>query len=121
MIDISIDVLKALGEDPVLLNLTEGKNKTWQFVIPQGVDPPFIRIAEINNYNDNFADDNEVSSAISYQIDMWDKSGKHNEIANEIERIMKSLGFSRYYSVPTWDTEVLSVRKIMRFRTTKMI
>jgi hypothetical protein len=115
MIDLMPDILQALGTDPTLLSLCGG-NKVYQYTIPQDSIVPYIRIADLNNLDDNFADNDAISSELLYQVDVWDNSG---QLIGNVDQIMKSLGFARYYLTGDWDKDVLAVRKTARYRITK--
>lgn len=56
---------------------------------------PRLIYQELLNIGSEFADDDEVMSEIHFQIDIWTKNQSTSQLAKEVNRVMKSVGFFR--------------------------
>ncbi|UOQ93414.1 hypothetical protein MUO14_24105 [Halobacillus shinanisalinarum] len=116
MIDLTIPVYQALKDNAYIkANVTGGVH---QYTIASGKSPPYIRIAELNNYDSQFHDNSPYASALRFQIDIWTPYNPH-PIAVEVDKTMKAMGFSRTSANPQWDDTLKGFRKIMRYQTVK--
>ncbi|MBP1044846.1 hypothetical protein I6N96_01035 [Enterococcus sp. BWM-S5] len=61
---------------------------------------PAIAIYELENIPGMFADDQEETSVVTFQISLFSKDGSHGNIQNFIDGKMKHLGFLRVVSSP---------------------
>lgn len=61
---------------------------------------PAIAIYEIENEPDKYADDEEETSLLTFQITLFSKDGSHGEVQNFIDSKMKYLGFTRVTKAP---------------------
>jgi hypothetical protein len=96
--DIKANVLALLRADSPLTTLI-GRDKDNTFKIYQLSAPyadafPRITFFEVVNQDDEFADDEVVSSLVVVQIDVWSK-GSTSAISKEVDRIMKADGWAR--------------------------
>lgn len=97
MINIKPKIIKALDENQALTSLLGGP-WIYQIKVPSNDADRFPRITyfEINNTDDDYADDDALSSRISLQISIWTKkSADLMPIAQEVDKTMRGLGFVR--------------------------
>jgi len=59
---------------------------------------PYLTFVEIMNMPEMFSDDEETESSITVRIDLWNTSSL-SVIASHVDRIMKSIGFGRNWSI----------------------
>lgn len=77
---------------------------------------PAISYYEMDNSISSKADDNEYSSNIAIQVDIWAKSsGKCSSLASEVNSKMEELGFERTLAVDLCEKETNIYHKTMRF------
>lgn len=104
------DLLALLGKDRF------GNDPIYQL---RAADPekfPRITFFEVDNRDRDFADDRSIASLVVVQIDVWSK-GSTSVIAGQVDKTMKSLGFTRSSSPDFYEEETKIFHKAMRFRT----
>jgi hypothetical protein len=82
---------------------------------------PRIVYTEINNADDSFADNQAITSEVRFQISIFTNEStvsKETPIAKEVDKVMKSLGYSRYSSVDLYEEDVGVYHKAMRYQKT---
>lgn len=80
---------------------------------------PRIVYTEINNADDSFADNQVITSEVRFQISIFTNEStvsKETPIAKEVDKVMKSLGYSRYSSVDLYEEDVSVYHKAMRYQ-----
>jgi hypothetical protein len=80
---------------------------------------PRIVYTEINNADDSFADNQAITSEVRFQISIFTNEStvsKETPIAKEVDKVMKSLGYSRYSSVDLYEEDVGVYHKAMRYQ-----
>jgi len=117
MIDIKPVILSALENDAKIVEQLGGLN-IYQLTTPKQY--PSITFFEYDNIDSNYADDEATASRFYIQIDVWDKRPR-DDIAIEVNRVMKSLGFSRASSIDLFEADTAICHKAMRFKATKLI
>ncbi|MGG3800461.1 tail completion protein gp17 [Metabacillus fastidiosus] len=79
---------------------------------------PRIVYTELNNADDSFVDNQAISSEVRFQISIFTNDAtvsKETPIAKEVDKTMKTLGYSRYSSVDLLeDSQVF--HKAMRYQ-----
>ncbi len=115
MISIKSQVLNALKANSQLAALLSGPHIYFQ-VAPDAKQFPRITFFEMTNIGSVFADDTEIASDISLQIDVWSK-GNTTDIALEVDRTMKSLAFARDTAADLYEDDTGIYHKAMRFST----
>jgi hypothetical protein len=92
-------------------------------VAPNAKEFPRITFFELDNSGNEYADDAEYNSSIVFQIDIWnqDKNGvmRNPDIADAVDRILKTLGFERSFSHDFYEDDTKVYHTVMRFSTTK--
>ncbi|MED0649756.1 DUF3168 domain-containing protein [Aeribacillus pallidus] len=80
---------------------------------------PRIVFTEINNADDSFADNKAITSEARFQISIFTNEStvsKETPIAKEVDKAMKSLGYSRYSSVSLYEEDEKVFHKAMRYQ-----
>lgn len=114
MIHLKDDVYSALTNNQALFNLVDGR------IYPQtgtGVYP-CITFFEMDNFDNRYADDDPYASRILFQVDVWSK-GSTTAMAQEVDKTMKSLGFTRGSSADLYEDDVKLYHKAMRYKISK--
>ncbi|MED0676985.1 DUF3168 domain-containing protein [Aneurinibacillus thermoaerophilus] len=119
MINLKPKILQALESNQALVSLLGGK-RIYQLVAPKPDEFPRVVFYEIDNKDGKFADDEAISSDIKIQVSVFSK-GSTSAIAQEVDRTMKSLGFSRYASTDLYEEDTKVFHKPMRYKTSVMI
>lgn len=115
--DVKSAMLKSLDENTALKNLCTGgfhNRKAKDIKVF-----PRIVYMELLNADDSYADDQAVSSTIKFQISIFTNGAtvtKETSIAKEVDKTMKSLGFSRYFSTDLYEEDEDVYHKVMRYR-----
>lgn len=77
---------------------------------------PAISIFEYENEPEMYADDDEETSMISFQVTLFSKDGSHNKVQNLIHKKMKELGFLRVAKVPLlFDSETNVSQRVLLY------
>ncbi|WP_366533563.1 hypothetical protein ACOJIU_17835 (plasmid) [Carnobacterium maltaromaticum] len=67
---------------------------------------PAIAVYELENDPEMYADDEEQTSFLTFQISLFSKDGSHGAVQNLIDEKMKELGFIRGTKIPLlFDTD----------------
>ena len=74
----------------------------------------YITVTEYNNSGSLYADDDEISTRISVQVDLYSK-GNYDEVTKRIKDLLKPAGFrkSGEHELYEYDTEYY--HKVLRF------
>jgi uridylate kinase len=120
MINVKTEVLQALESNQVLISLLENESRIYQHTVPEDDATKYPRITffEMENMDNNFADDTAISSDIYLQIDVWSK-GSTTKIAQEVDKTLKQLQFSRTSATDLYENDTAIFHKAMRYRTIK--
>ncbi len=110
----------------VLSKLKEISNVEVSYFYPQkwtNLDSkPAISYYEMDNSMASNADDEEFSSNIAMQIDIWAKSpSKCSELAIEVNTKMVELGFERTLAMDLYEQETKIYHKTMRFEKEEIL
>jgi hypothetical protein len=76
---------------------------------------PVISYFEVNNIGSLFADDVEIGSSLTYQVDIWGNSSL-TSYANSVNTAMTGLNFVRTLSQDLYEQDTKIYHKVMRFR-----
>ncbi|GAB6174505.1 hypothetical protein JCM15765_39830 [Paradesulfitobacterium aromaticivorans] len=116
MISVKSQVLSALKVNSQLIALLGGEAIYFQ-IAPDAKQFPRITFFEMSNIGSVFADDTEMASDITLQIDVWCK-GNTTDISLEVARTMKGLGFARDSATDLYEDDTGVYHKVLRFSTT---
>lgn len=61
---------------------------------------PAIAVYEIENDPEKYADDEEETSILTFQISLFSKDGSHAKVQNHIDKAIKNRGFIRVAKIP---------------------
>lgn len=87
----------------------------YEMVLTSDSETPCISYMEINNYISTYADKLEYSK-INYQIKVWANDiGTIQTYANEIDRVLRPLGWVRISSGELYDNQSSMIQKIMTY------
>ncbi|MBT2614125.1 MULTISPECIES: hypothetical protein [unclassified Bacillus (in: firmicutes)] len=108
-------------EFPVISSLEAGLSdlvgdKVFRWFVPQesSGDYPYIRVAELDNTDEDYRDNKAVASDIAIQVDLWTKSDP-NIVQNRIDQVMKSLHFKRMGVASFYEENTGAMRKMIRY------
>lgn len=110
----------------ILKKLQEISNVEVSYFYPQkwnNLDKkPAISYYEMDNSMHSKADDEEYSSNIAIQIDIWTKSpNKCSELAIQVNEKMEDLEFERTLAVDLFEQETKIYHKTMRFEKIEIL
>lgn len=96
MINIKSVIVSALKNDALLISLLEDEQRIYHTGSVQEAKLPCVTYFELDNDVLEKGDETELASKVTYQFDIWQKSGSStSEIALAVDRIMTSLGGTR--------------------------
>lgn len=120
MIDLSPLVLSTLEASAAIVAIVgrdaDGNIRIYEHTTPYSEDFPRITFFEMTNFDSSFADDEDIESRISYQVDIWSK-GATATLANEVDLAMKTAGFARTSSIDLYEDDVQVYHKGLRYTT----
>lgn len=110
----------------VLSKLKEISNVEVSYFYPQkwtNLDKkPAISYYEMDNSVSSKADDNEYSSNIAIQIDIWAKSpSKCSELFIQVNKKMEELDFERTLATDLFEQETIIYHKTIRFEKEEIL
>jgi hypothetical protein len=116
MINLKPTILQALQNDAALISLLAGQH-IYQLMAPNATEFPRIVFWEYDNIGGTYADDVEADSEVYIQIDIACRDQSTSAIAQEVDKVMKSIGFFRNASTDQYndnnDTQIYE--KHMRY------
>lgn len=118
MIDFKPKITQALRSNAELVSLLGGK-KVWAQVAPAETNKPYITFFEITNFDKWFVDDLARASEIHMQVDVWSPSNT-GAIASEVDKTMKSIGFTRSGSADLYEQDTKTYHKVLRYKIISM-
>lgn len=80
--------------------------------------PPYVTYTFIDEYGAEFAENEEIATNYSIQIDIFSK-GDYTELENKIKQIMKSNDFYRTSAFAFYEDDTGLYHKVIRFFYTK--
>ncbi|PHA00941.1 hypothetical protein COE51_06420 [Bacillus pseudomycoides] len=116
MRDLNKEILQALGNNQELVSLLGGK-RIGHLIFTGDKNNPYITFSEVNNQDGDFADDQAYNSDLLYQIDIWSKNPITIKYKKEVDRVMKSIGFSRFSTADLYEEDTKIYHYGMRYRT----
>lgn len=108
----------------ILKKLKETSADDVSFFYPQKwtKGKKLISYYELDNSEASQADDEEYSSNISIQVDVWcDTSNECSKLAIEVNKKMKELGFTRTLALDLFEEGAIKHHKTMRFEKEEII
>lgn len=87
--------------------------------ISSGMTPssvfPAIVVYTVFNTDGDFADDEAYSSKLRYQITLFSESAIPKTIVNEVDDLIKSIGFTRNNCYPLYDDSTKKYQTVMLY------
>lgn len=120
MIDIKPVVLQALESNQALVDLIgqdrDGLVRIYQRgTVPYADEFPRITFFEYVNYDNEFADDEEIGSLIAVQVDIWHMVST-TAIAKAVDKAMKAAGFRRTSAADLYEDDTKVFHKGLRYQ-----
>lgn len=75
---------------------------------------PNITFSFINENGEVFADDSEIETRITCQVDVWSEDD-YTDIVDQVKSKMKEIGFYRISAYDSYEKDVNIYHKILRF------
>lgn len=82
---------------------------------PDFLNLPVGSYFEVDNFGNLFADDQEIGSEITFQIDLWGKTSL-TSYALAVDAVMTGLDFVRITSQDLFETDTKIMHKSLRYR-----
>ncbi|CVM29989.1 conserved structural protein%2C putative [Streptococcus pneumoniae] len=79
---------------------------------------PRVVFSEITNKDQEYRDNQAAASEVRFQLSIFSKSDTRThetEIAKQLDRLMKDLGYGRYDSVDLYETDTKIFHRGMRY------
>ncbi|MBA4544373.1 DUF3168 domain-containing protein [Thermoactinomyces daqus] len=115
MINLKPLVVSALESNQALISLLGGP-RIYFMVAPDAEEFPRITYYELNNTDEDYADDDPISSTISFQISIWTKDpAQISPIALEVDQSMGNAGFYRTFTTDLFEEDTRVFHKPMRY------
>lgn len=112
MIDMEVPVISTLETD--LSDLVGNKIFRWFVPKESSSDYPYIRVAELDNTDEDYRDNKAVASDIAIQVDLWTKDNP-NMLQNRIDQVMKAFRFKRIGVSSFYEENTGAMRKMLRY------
>lgn len=119
MITMKSAIKTALTSDTTLTEKLGG-SRVYAVKAPNADEYPRITFFEITNFDANYADDAAYSSRMVYQMDIWSKENP-DPVAVEVDRVMKSIGFSRAGGADFYEDDTQVFHRALRYGITKEV
>ncbi|EOO28617.1 hypothetical protein IIU_05735 [Bacillus cereus VD133] len=116
MRDLHKEIKQALENNQELVQLLGGK-RIGRLFFDGDKKSPYITFSEVNNQDGDFVDDEVYTSVLLYQIDIWSKKPIAMQCKKEVDKVMKSLGFTRFSTADLYEPDTGIHHYGMRYRT----
>ncbi|OAB48460.1 tail completion protein gp17 [Paenibacillus antarcticus] len=117
LIDLKPTITQALRNNSALVLLLGGKY-VWPEVSPDALKLTYITFFELVNFDKLYASDVALNSEIHFQVDIW-TPGNTGPIAQEVNKTMEEIGFTRSGSNDLFEKETKTYHKVLRYKTIK--
>jgi hypothetical protein len=108
-------IVSALESNQALISLLGGP-RIYFMMAPDAEEFPRITYFELNNTDEDYADDDPISSRVSFQISIWTKDpAQISPLAQEVDRTMTEVGFYRTFTTDLFEADTLVYHKPMRY------
>lgn len=122
LIDLEPVILSALRNDTELIALlgkdSKGTTKVYPLSAPD-IFLPRVTFFELTNFDNNYAGDKAVSSAIHFHIDVWHNSNP-SKISLAVNRVMESIGFVRSGTQSLYESDTKIYHRVLRYKKTQL-
>jgi hypothetical protein len=100
--------------NPMILNTLKPLNVPVSFQTYTGTALTYITFFEFNQTPAFHADDEEIQSNHSIQIDIWSK-GDYIELVKQVKTEMNKVGFKRTFETELYESDTKIYHKVLRF------
>ena len=110
------ELFKALRTDAELASLSIGG--FHNLVADSDADFPRVVYSELNNRPTGYANNNETKATVNFQVSIFTDSQTvmhETPMTKSVDRIMKSLEYSKYDSQPLYETDTKLYHKALRY------
>ncbi|MEC2869311.1 MULTISPECIES: tail completion protein gp17 [Bacillus cereus group] len=119
MRNLNKDVFDVLRTDAVIKSELGGEF-VYQFVKGNDNTPIWITFSELNISPGLYAENEEKTSNVMYQVDIWSMSPIKTQLKNAVQAAMKKLSFQRLSTYPDYEMDTKIYRYGFRFITEAM-
>ncbi|CUB50675.1 hypothetical protein BN2127_JRS10_00192 [Bacillus subtilis] len=116
MRNLNKDVFDVLRTDAVIKSELGGEF-VYQFVKGNDNTPIWITFSELNISPGVYAENEEKTSNVMYQVDIWSMSPIKTQLKNAVQAAMKKLSFQRLSTYPDYEMDTKIYRYGFRFIT----
>lgn len=107
--------------EDILLNSAEIQALVSDRVYEKGIqeeisDYPYIVYGELTNNYGLVGDNKPINEIITVQIDIIQKGKSTFKVANEVDKVLFSNGYKRFYCSPSLELDNNINKKVLRFR-----
>ena len=104
----------------MVIDALSGLNVPVAFLKYTGTAKPYITFFFYNERGEVFAENEEVATRYSLQVDVW-SSGNYTALVNQVKDALKSVGFSRIDAKDLYEDDTKIYHKAMFFRYTDIV
>ncbi|GAB6600627.1 hypothetical protein bcgnr5379_25670 [Bacillus cereus] len=116
MKNLNKDVFDVLRTD-VIIKSELGGEFIYQFVKGNDNTDIWITFSELNISPGVYAENEEQTSNVMYQVDIWSMSPIKTRLKNAVQAAMKKLSFQRFSTFPDYEMDTRIYRYGFRFLT----
>ncbi|WP_144499251.1 DUF3168 domain-containing protein [Bacillus sp. FDAARGOS_235] len=116
MRNLNKEVFEVLRTDPLIQNELNGEF-IYQFVKGNDNTPIWITFSELNSSPGVYAENEEKTTKVMYQVDIWAMSPIKMQLKNAVQAAMKKLSFQRVSTFPNYEMDTKIYRYGFRFLT----
>lgn len=98
----------------IILNALKDVGVPVSFQTYSGTATTYITFFEYNQYPNLVADDEEIRTNHSIQVDIW-SNGNYFALADKVKAALKAADFVRTFETDLYETETKTYHKVMRF------
>ncbi|GLY09598.1 tail completion protein gp17 [Pseudobacillus badius] len=85
-----------------------------------GFATTYITFFFYNEFGSEFADDEEIATDYSLQVDIWSKGG-YTALTEKIKAALKEIGYRRSFASDFYEKDTKIYHKVLRFRHTEVL
>ncbi|MCT6909187.1 MULTISPECIES: tail completion protein gp17 [Bacillus] len=116
MRNLNKDVFDVLRKDAVITSELGGEF-IYQFVKGNDNTPIWITFSELSTSPGSYAENEETTSNVMYQVDIWSMSPIKTQLKTAVQAAMKKLSFQRLSTYPDYEMDTKIYRYGFRFVT----
>lgn len=90
------------------------------FLKYNGTETTYITFFFYNEYGVLRADDQEVKTNYSLQVDVFSK-GNYKTLVNQVKQALKNIGYERTFATDLYEDDTKFYHKVLRFKITSEV